>query len=81
MIVILIFGRNERCGLGFGRGFGGWFRGGGPIFFFFVFEIRFHPLGTADAGFVHGVAVDDHIGNFVWLEAGVARLLLAVCRA
>jgi hypothetical protein len=28
-----------------------------------------HPPAAADAGLVHGVAVDDYIGNFRWLEA------------
>jgi hypothetical protein len=35
----------------------------------FFFEIFVHPLAAADAGLVHGVAVDDYIGNFRWLEA------------
>jgi hypothetical protein len=36
----------------------------------FFFEIFVHPLAAADAGLVHGVAVDDYIGNFGWLEVG-----------
>jgi hypothetical protein len=35
----------------------------------FFFEIFVHPPAAADAGLVHGVAVDDYIGNFRWLEA------------
>jgi len=36
-----------------------------PVFF----EIFVHPPAAADAGLVHGVAVDDYMGNLRWLEA------------